>query len=84
MSIVNVLGSAAANAGLVSTGILNIGPNAEGQAPNTGAFQNRWQPSGNAIWTLGKHTVTFGTNYSYTQLNTIDKRTNAAPSRRMI
>ncbi|WP_260734589.1 TonB-dependent receptor [Tunturiibacter lichenicola] len=75
VSIVNVLGSVAANSGLVSTGILNIGPNAEGQAPNTGAFQNRWQPSGNAIWTLGKHTVTFGTSYSYTQLNTIDKRT---------
>jgi Carboxypeptidase regulatory-like domain/TonB dependent receptor len=75
VSIVNVLGTSAANAGLVSNGILNIGPNAEGQAPNTGAFQNRWQPSGNAIWTLGKHTVTFGTSYSYTQLNTIDKRT---------
>jgi hypothetical protein len=75
VSIVNVLGSAQAEHGLVSSGILNIGPNGEGQAPNTGAFQNRWQPSGNAIWTLGKHTVTFGTNYSYTQLNTIDKRT---------
>ena len=33
------------------------------------------QPSANAIWTLGKHTVSFGLNYSYTQLNTIDKRT---------
>ncbi|WP_433971807.1 TonB-dependent receptor domain-containing protein [Tunturiibacter lichenicola] len=77
VSIVNVLGASAANAGLSSTGILNIGPNAEGQAPNTGAFQNRWQPSGNAIWTLGKHTVSFGLSYSYTQLNTIDKRTNA-------
>ena len=75
VSIVNVLGSTAANDGLPTTGILNIGPNAEGQAPNTGAFQNRWQPSGNAIWTLGRHTVSFGTSYSYTQLNTIDKRT---------
>jgi hypothetical protein len=76
VSIVNVLGDAAYNAG-ISTGILNIGPNAEGQAPNTGAFQNRWEPSGNAIWTLGKHTVSFGLSYSYTQLNTIDKRTDA-------
>ncbi len=74
VSIVNVLGDTAYNAG-ISTGILNIGPNAEGQAPNTGAFQNRWQPSANAIWTLGKHTVSFGASYSYTQLNTIDKRT---------
>jgi Carboxypeptidase regulatory-like domain len=78
VSIVNVLSeSVQEQHGLVSTGILSIGPNAEGQAPNTGAFQNRWQPSGNAIWTLGKHTVTFGTSYSYTQLNTIDHRTNA-------
>ena len=38
-------------------------------------FQNRIQPSANAIWTLGRHSVTFGGSYSYTQLNTIDKRT---------
>ena len=55
--------------------ILNIGPNAEGQASNTGVFQNRLAPSGNAIWMLGKHTLSFGANYTYTQLNTIDKRT---------
>jgi hypothetical protein len=77
VSIVNVLGEAQATYGLDDNGILNIGPNAEGQSPNTGAFQNRIQPSGNAIWMLGKHTVGFGANYSYTQLNTIDKRTNA-------
>ncbi|WP_213805165.1 TonB-dependent receptor [Granulicella sp. dw_53] len=74
ISIVNVLGEAAYNAG-ISTGILSIGPNAEAQGSNTGVFQNRLQPSGNAIWTLGKHTVSFGGSYSYTQLNTIDKRT---------
>ena len=38
-------------------------------------FQNRLAPSGNAIWILGKHTVSFGASYTYTQLNTIDKRT---------
>jgi hypothetical protein len=75
VSIYNVLGAAAGAAGLNGTGVLNIGPNAEGQAPNTGAFQNRIQPSASGIWTLGKHTVSFGTTYSYTQLNTIDKRT---------
>jgi hypothetical protein len=74
VSIYNVLGDAAYGAG-ISTGILNIGPNAEGQSSNTGAFQNRLQPSANAIWTLGKHTLSFGTTYSYTQLNTIDHRT---------
>jgi hypothetical protein len=73
VSIYNVLGYDQP-AGL-SSAILNIGPNAEGQAANTGVFQNRIAPSGNAIWMLGKHTVSFGANYSYTQLNTIDKRT---------
>jgi len=76
VSIFNVFGAAAENAGFLPTNsILNIGPNAEGQSSNTGAFQNRIQPSGDAIWTLGRHTVSFGANYSYTQLNTIDKRT---------
>ena len=75
VSIYNVLGNAAYAAG-VSTGVLNIGPNAEGQAPNTGAFQNRIQPSANGILTVGKHSISFGTSYSYTQLNTIDHRTN--------
>ncbi|HEY1985752.1 MAG TPA: carboxypeptidase regulatory-like domain-containing protein [Terracidiphilus sp.] len=73
VSIYNVLGS---NQPLgTPTAILNIGPNAEGQAANTGVFQNRLSPSGNAIWILGKHTVSFGASYGYTQLNTIDKRT---------
>ena len=58
-----------------NTAILNIGPNAEGQSANTGVFQNRFAPSANAIWTLGRHTISFGGNYTYTQLNTIDKRT---------
>lgn len=54
---------------------LNIGPNATSQGSNTGVFQNRLEPSGNAIWQLGKHSIGFGGSYSYTQLNTIDKRT---------
>ncbi len=72
VSVYNVLGDNQP-AG-VSTAILNIGPNAEGQAPNTGVFQNRFAPSANAIWMLGRHTVSFGGSFSYTQLNTIDKR----------
>ena len=72
VSVYNVLGDYQPEG--VSTAILNIGPNAEGQAPNTGVFQNRWAPSANAIWVLGKHNVSFGASYSYTQLNTIDKR----------
>jgi Carboxypeptidase regulatory-like domain/TonB dependent receptor len=73
VSIYNVLGDS--QPGGIATAVLNVGPNAEAQGSNTGVFQNRWQPSANAIWTLGKHSVTFGGSYSYTQLNTIDKRT---------
>ena len=73
VSIVNVLGPYGEDKG-AGSGILNIGPNAEAQGSNTGVFQNRIQPSGTAIWALGKHSVAFGGSYSYTQLNTIDKR----------
>ena len=73
VSIYNVLGQYQPS-GLSQT-ILNIGPNAEGQSVNTGVLQNRLAPSGNAIWMLGKNTVSFGASYTYTQLNTIDKRT---------
>jgi hypothetical protein len=54
----------------------NIGPGSFTQAPFTGLFQNRLMPSANAIWTLGKHTVTFGGSYAYTQLNVRNERTN--------
>jgi hypothetical protein len=54
---------------------LAIGPNAQSQGSNTGVFQNRIEPSANAIWTKGKHTVTFGGSFAYTQLNVRDLRT---------
>jgi hypothetical protein len=73
VSIYNILGNYQPQG--VSPVYLNFGPNAEGQASNTGMFQNRLAPSGNAIWILSKHTVSFGTTYTYTQLNTIDHRT---------
>jgi hypothetical protein len=53
-----------------------IGASPYNQAAFTGIFQNRVNPSTSAIWTLGKHTVTFGGSYSYTQLNVRDERTN--------
>jgi len=55
---------------------LNIGSTAASQGAFTGIFQNRWMPSANAIWNHGKHTVTFGGSYSYTQLNARDRRTD--------
>jgi hypothetical protein len=53
---------------------LMIGSGAAGQGAFTGVFQNRFNPSANAIWTLGRHTVTFGGSFAYTQMNTRDRR----------
>jgi hypothetical protein len=73
VSVYNVLGNYQPSG--VGPVYLNIGPNAESQSSLTGMFQNRFSPSGNAVWLLGKHTLNFGASYSYTQLNTIDHRT---------
>ncbi len=74
VSIVDVLGDAHPVGTPPDT--LNIGPGAATQGPNTGVFQNRLQPSAQATWALGKHEVDFGGSYSFTQLNTIDRRTD--------
>jgi hypothetical protein len=55
---------------------LTIGQGAASQGAFTGVFQNRWMPSANAVWTRGRHTVTFGGSWAYTQLNTRDRRTD--------
>jgi len=72
ISIVNILTGESP----VPNDFLNIGQGAASQAAFTGVFQNRIMPSANAIWTLGKHTLTFGASYAYTQLNTRDRRTD--------
>jgi hypothetical protein len=36
---------------------------------DSGYFENRFSPSSNAIFSLGKHTISVGFNYSYNQLN---------------
>jgi Carboxypeptidase regulatory-like domain/TonB dependent receptor len=51
-----------------------IGSGSAGQGAYTGVFQNRFNPSANAIWTLGRHTITFGGSFAYTQMNTKDLR----------
>jgi hypothetical protein len=56
---------------------LNIGPGSS-QTSLTGVFQNRLMPSGNAIWTLGNHTLGFGGSWSHTQLNPRDRRPGVA------
>jgi Carboxypeptidase regulatory-like domain/TonB dependent receptor len=75
ISIVDIYGNGSPNnPNGVFNAPLNIGPGAFSQNALTGVFQNRFMPSANAIWTLGKHTLTFGGSYSYTQLNIRDRR----------
>jgi Carboxypeptidase regulatory-like domain/TonB dependent receptor len=64
------------NVNFVYNAATNIGSGSASQGAFTGVFQNRFMPSANAIWTLGKHTVTFGGSFAYTQLNARDQRTN--------
>ena len=65
-----------ANSNFVFNAGANIGFTAASQGAFTGIFQNRWMPSANAVWSHGRHTVTFGGSFSYTQLNARDQRTN--------
>jgi hypothetical protein len=60
-----------------SNPVTSIGLDPNAQASLTGVFQNRWMPSANAIWSLGKHTLTFGGSFEYTQLNARDRRTGS-------
>jgi hypothetical protein len=74
ITIVDMLGAYGSSLG-VSQQALSIGPAASNQSAYTGMFQNRIQPSANAIWTKGSHSLTFGGSWSYTQLNIRDLRT---------
>jgi hypothetical protein len=73
MSVVDALGDTST---LPYTQAMTFGSGSASQADLTGVFQNRFQPSADAIWIHNKHTITFGGNFSYTQLNTRDNRTN--------
>ena len=77
ISVVDFLGNDSPNnPNEVQNASLLIGQGAASQGAFTGVFQNRWMPSANAIWLVGKHTLTFGASFSYTQLDTRDLRTN--------
>ena len=78
ISIVDNFGNSGAyNINNISNAALTVGEGGAAQGAFTGVFQNRFMPSANAIWTVGKHTITFGASYAYTQLNTRDQRTNS-------
>ena len=75
ISISDIIGNSSPNNPGVFNENLNIGAGPTSQGAFTGVFQNRFNPSANAIWTLGKHTLSFGGSYAFTQLNTRDERT---------
>ena len=76
MTIVDDFGNDAGyNSNFVFNAGTTIGSTAASQGAFTGVFQNRWMPSATATWVRGRHTLTFGGSYSYTQLNTRDDRT---------
>lgn len=52
---------------------ITVGP--DNDLVNDGYFQNRWNPSTNVIFALGKHTIVAGGGYDYTQLNIRNLRT---------
>jgi Carboxypeptidase regulatory-like domain len=76
ISITDIVGNSSPNNPGVFNQTLNIGAGPTSQGAFTGVFQNRFNPSVNATWMVGKHTLSFGGNYAYTQLNTRDERTN--------
>src|SRR5579885_3261483 len=57
---------------------LFIGPRNGSGNSNTGAFQNRGEWSTNANWVLGRHTLYFGFDWNYTQLNITNGATQVA------
>jgi len=71
ISVVDALGNNPA--GLSNKGF-NIGSGGFQMGSYTGIFQNRFMPSASAIWTLGRHAVTFGGSYAYTQLTARNNR----------
>ncbi len=62
--------------GVSASGGIGLGPTSD--FVNSGYFQNRFAPSTNAIWTLGKHNLSAGFSYAYTQLNIRNHRTGIA------
>ena len=55
---------------------LSVGPASD--FVNDGYFQNRFSPSSTAIFSVGKHNISVGFNFDYTQLNIRNNRTGHA------
>ncbi|HEY6253878.1 MAG TPA: carboxypeptidase regulatory-like domain-containing protein, partial [Candidatus Angelobacter sp.] len=60
----------------VSANAFNIGR--ASNFSDTGSFQNQWEATSNVNWVLGRHTLAFGGNFDYSQLNIINKASEVA------
>jgi hypothetical protein len=79
---INLLGSAPfpgftiGNAGSGTGKELRIGP--ANNFANAGVFQNHFQAGTNYNWSVGRHTLSFGFNFDYGQLNVVNRENNVA------
>lgn len=67
------------NMGIVDNNInksLSFGPS--GNFANVGTFQNKWDLTSNLNWVVGRHTLYFGGSWNHTELNIINRNTQAA------
>jgi Carboxypeptidase regulatory-like domain/TonB dependent receptor len=55
---------------------LKIGPSTN--FANAGVFQNQFEGSSKYNWVLGKHTLSFGGTFDYTQLNVLNRENDVA------
>jgi hypothetical protein len=58
--------------GYSSGGSVTVGPNSN--FANAGYFQNRLNPESNVVFTAGKHNLSAGSSYNFTQLNIRNRR----------
>ncbi len=79
---INLLGSkffpgfTISNAGSGNFNELRIGP--ANNFANAGVFQNHFQAATNYNWTVGRHTLSFGFNGDYGQLNVLNRENQVA------
>lgn len=62
--------------GPTSGNSLRIGPSTN--FANAGIFQNQYEAASTYTWVTGRHTLSFGGNFDYTQLNVENKENNVA------
>ena len=55
-----------------------LGIGAASNFANAGLFQNEFEPATKLLWVLGRHSLAFGFQWDYTQLNIINKNNEVA------